>query len=103
MCYDAEPIEAFSQKQCKARRDHKCCECGRPIRRGDVYENVTGFDDDGPLSFKTCEACQRLREYVEAEEFEECGEGVVPYGILIEAAHEHAQALPGAAQREWSE
>lgn len=48
-----------------ARKRHKCCECGHPIKKGDRYELVTGlWDGDLWCRFKTCADCADMRSYV---------------------------------------
>lgn len=39
---DGEPAQLYQEKMVKARRQHRCYECGRPIQPGSVYERVSG-------------------------------------------------------------
>lgn len=48
----------------KARKEHRCDECGRIIERGDTYENVHGKWDGRLDTFKTCSRCLALKEWV---------------------------------------
>lgn len=55
----------MSQRMVKARKDHKCTECRKPIKAGEKYEYVFGVWDEVE-TFKTCCRCVAVREYVEA-------------------------------------
>jgi hypothetical protein len=46
----------------RARKDHDCCECREPIRKGDEHEVVTGCWDGRWDEFRTCLLCVRIRE-----------------------------------------
>jgi len=60
-CFDYDPPEFITVKIVKARKQHKCCECGGVIGKGEEYEYISGkwdyFDQ-----FKTCEKCADLRD-----------------------------------------
>ena len=45
----------------KARKAHRCWECGEPIRPGERYQHVTGMWDGDWLRFKTCADCVDTR------------------------------------------
>ena len=40
-----------------ARKEHRCCECGGAISRGERYERVNGVWDGRMATFKTCLYC----------------------------------------------
>lgn len=63
-CYcDDGVLPDFYHKECrKARKAHRCYECGCKIERGEVYEYVRGKWDDDPISMHTCPDCVRLRD-----------------------------------------
>lgn len=46
----------------KARKQHSCCECPRPIQPGDRYEQVKGCWDGTWSTHRTCLLCVTLRE-----------------------------------------
>jgi len=50
----------------KARKQHKCYECGRLISKGEQYEYVSGKWGESPESYKTCHRCLDVRVYTEA-------------------------------------
>lgn len=51
---------AFGQKQRKARKEHKCCECGSLIKAGEVYMYSHGVWDGSGSSFKQCLDCSEV-------------------------------------------
>lgn len=62
-CYcDYDPPEFYKQVWKKANKEHKCCECGYTIKKGEVYEHVSGKWEGDVGSFKTCERCVDLRD-----------------------------------------
>jgi hypothetical protein len=85
--YDSESPEMFTRTTPRARKEHKCCECGDIIKRGEVYQYVKGRWDYRFDSYKTCRICAQIRkdyapctpfEYL-WETLEEClGREVVP-------------------------
>lgn len=83
MIDDAEPIYPKRITQPKARKEHKCCECGRPIEIGERHEHVSGICDRRMFSERTCEGCQWAREWLD----ESCG-GFC-YTIVLEELKEH--------------
>jgi hypothetical protein len=44
----------------KARKDHKCDECGSFIRKGVVYHKQTGIFDNEPYTWKVHKDCAQL-------------------------------------------
>ncbi len=58
---EGEPPQCMRTVQRKARKDHVCCECGRTIEAGTVYEYTSGIWDHEPSSHKTCPRCVTLR------------------------------------------
>lgn len=53
--------ECFTDSIRKARKEHKCCECGDAIKRGDKYEETTGIWDGKPNRYRTCLDCLSVR------------------------------------------
>lgn len=50
----------FGQEQRKARKQHKCCECGSIINSGDQYAYSHGVWDGSGQSFKQCLDCAEV-------------------------------------------
>jgi hypothetical protein len=84
-CYcDYEPAEFFSKKFRHAKKEHKCCECGKVIHVGDEYEYVAGKWEGDIMFFKTCEKCSDLRSSLDDV-------GCPYYGGLYEEYWEYLQ------------
>lgn len=66
-CCDGDPPKAFRCVERRARKAHRCCECGRTIGAGEVYEHASGVWDGGPDAFKTCGRCARVRRALDAD------------------------------------
>lgn len=82
---DGDEMPSFqSDEWVKARKDHKCCECRKVIAVGERYERSTGKWDGRVKTYKTCAACQDIRQSL-------CCNGW-RYGSLWEDAEE--QLLP---------
>jgi len=59
-CDDLAP-SVFNEKFVKARKEHKCCECGKDIAIGEIYEYTFGVWDGDASSYHTCEKCSDLK------------------------------------------
>ncbi len=60
---DADEGDGFKvqQKVIKARKIHKCCECGNTILPGNQFEHYTGSQDGSLFHYKTCLVCVEIR------------------------------------------
>lgn len=95
-CYcDFDGPSFFSETHPKARKTHKCYECGRRIEAGETYSRVWGIWDGRMDTHGTCRQCCALRDYVKSN---------VPcfcwaYGSLrddaMETLREYSSELPG--------
>ncbi len=56
--------QAFQTKQRRARKEHKCCECGQTINKGDLYQYSSGIWDGEPSSYKQCFSCNVISQAV---------------------------------------
>jgi|SRR6185503_19016998 len=61
---DYDPPEFYRQAKSRARKPHKCYECGAPILPGEQYERAMGKWDGSVDTFKTCQHCVALRQWV---------------------------------------
>lgn len=66
---DYDPADFYSDKMRTARKQHRCCECGRVIEVGEHYQHVAGAWDRKVSTYKTCQQCKEIRESFA------CGEG----------------------------
>lgn len=80
--YDA-PDFYFADSR-KARKEHKCDECRRAIRPGEVYQYVSGKWDGRVGVYKTCLHCEVTQKWLRRE----C-HGFV-HGMTAEDIEEHA-------------
>lgn len=60
MCDCGDGPSTYRETRPKARRDHKCCECGGVIRSGETYTSFWGVWDGESSTFKTCADCEAL-------------------------------------------
>lgn len=61
--------EVYKERYRKARKAHRCCECGRErIRPSDTYLYASGVWDGQGASFKVCLRCARARRMVVAHD-----------------------------------
>jgi hypothetical protein len=95
-CYcDYEPAEFYHQETRKAKKAHRCSECGREIEPGDAYEHVRGKWDGEMGVFKTCPRCLALREWVKAHVPCFCWAHGNIIEDAIETARNYAHEAPG--------
>lgn len=65
-CYcDYEMPSVYSKETRRARKEHKCVECGCIIKPGEQYEYMFGIWWNERSQAKTCQRCLDLREFVE--------------------------------------
>lgn len=112
---DCEPWTFVEWTKPVARIDHRCCECGRTIRKGEVYHRAQGLCDGHFSTYKTCQHCKATAPFMTAmcggypmtqllEELEEHwheGYASVPFGRLIAQMrrkwHDGADPVPEGA------
>ncbi len=83
VCVDlnhSEPQEFCSMEDRKARKPHHCCECGKTIQPGELYEHAAGKWGGEFNTFATCMRCVTIRR-----DFMQCG---FIFGELWETIHE---------------
>lgn len=54
---DYEPSDVWCLTEPKARKEHKCCECGGTIRRGERHKRVSSLYDGRWSTFRRCADC----------------------------------------------
>ena len=60
-CDDFEYPVFYDEKKVRAKKDHKCCECGGAILKGEVYKYISGLWGRRFESYKTCPDCTHIR------------------------------------------
>ena len=69
---NCEMPQAYSMATPKARKQHKCCECGGVIAVGEKYNRHSGVWENTPASYKVCVDCDNLRaDMNEGAEYDE--------------------------------
>lgn len=59
-----EMVEVLQSRKPVARKVHKCHECRRDIQPGERYEYHAGLLDGGWVTYKTCQQCLSVREWL---------------------------------------
>jgi hypothetical protein len=59
--YEGDLPSAYWEQWRVAKKEHKCCECGKPISKGQRYEYWRCVDGGEFSVYKTCEICQEIR------------------------------------------
>jgi hypothetical protein len=92
MCFDYDGYwDAFIETRPKARKAHRCGECGGTIAPGEVYHKINYVFEGTAGSQKECARCEAVRNEVSRVEQEHgChyNESVCPFGQLAEAISE---------------
>lgn len=62
---DYEPAEFTAEKWVKARKPHRCYECGSTIDPSEKYLRIASKYDDEIQTFRWCETCEKaFRELI---------------------------------------
>jgi hypothetical protein len=61
--FDPGDNEFYAASERKARKSHKCCECGHVIKPGEAYERAAGKSDGGMWAYNTCNLCVEIRTH----------------------------------------
>lgn len=62
----SEAPSVYADERRKARKPHRCCECGGVIESGETYQHFSGIWDGKAARYKTCPDCVDLRDDVNA-------------------------------------
>jgi len=89
--------EAFTSTTRKAAKEHKCCECGDTINKGDQYQYSSGIWDGEPRSFKQCLNCSMIMNAA-AQNAEYADEGPGFRGLRIWFEEHQCRGFTG---QEW--
>lgn len=96
--YDYEPARVWEQYKLKAKKRHRCSECGGPILPGEQYERVWYITYDGDKGvYKTCQRCLNIVAYVEAHVPCFCWyrQGLYEDGGAVDTCDSYAHEAPG--------
>lgn len=86
--------EFFSRTEHTARKEHKCVECSCVIRKGELYERISGKWEGDVGSYHTCMRCQPLQSWAIGESDEPLGIGEL-YSFLSDYGTELCADRPG--------
>jgi len=59
-CDDISPNEFYRARELKAKKQHRCCECHKPINVGNKYIYIAGKSDGDFWTAKQCLSCSKL-------------------------------------------
>lgn len=93
MC-DGEMPDFYKSKLVRARKPHRCVECGSAITPGEEYESATGRWEGEIDTYRTCSRCLDLRGSLRAYDPAEC----IPHtclGDTVQDALFYSGKLPG--------
>jgi hypothetical protein len=82
--FDGDPCEFFHSETRKARKVHRCSECGGDIKKGERYQRDSGKNEGEFWTFVTCLICAEIRSVFT------CGEGEELGGLLWERMNDYA-------------
>ena len=85
MIDDGETCSVWSEREHKAKKQHKCGECSRQIEAGETYVAIFGVFEGDPFHGKICGHCAVLADWLG----ENCGGYLV--GMVVEDFTEHAR------------
>jgi len=64
VCGDYPQPDFYSEKVVTGRKDHRCCECGTEISKGEKHESVSGKWEGEMNTYRTCLPCVALRNRI---------------------------------------
>lgn len=91
MADDADLASVWNETTQKARKPHKCGECGREIEPGELYVRVWAIGSEGPFQGKWCAHCDVGKDWL----WENCSGSLL--GGVIEDLEEHVRDYRGRA------
>lgn len=76
MCFDYDGYcEVWQESFPKARKPHKCCECGGVILKGHKYRNIFSVYEGDATTSKVCMPCEAVRDIIRQHENDEGCDG----------------------------
>ena len=95
-CYcDGEAPSFYREEMRKARKEHRCSECGSIIANYEKYMLCAGSWDGEFHTFKTCSRCLALSDYIKSNIPCFCWTLMDLREQALEVAREYAHELPG--------
>jgi hypothetical protein len=95
-CYcDYSYPDFYVDRMVKAKKNHRCDECGRTILAGEKYEYVSAVWEGDFSTCKTCDKCLELRQYTKAHVPCFCWQHGNVIQDAIDTLQEYAHEAPG--------
>lgn len=69
---DAETYAVYSERAVRARKEHRCDACKRPIERGSIYIRVFMVWDCTAESIKRCPRCELMHLHLRSLDTDHC-------------------------------
>ena len=79
--YECDEQTFYHEEMRTARKEHKCRECRKTIKPGELYNRAAGANDGRMWSNKTCGTCDEIRKHFYCD-------GGWMFGQLWEDIHE---------------
>jgi hypothetical protein len=64
---EGEPWSVVTEGHRRARKVHKCCECGEAIPKGETHHYFAGVCDGEFVDYRTCLFCEAERDRITIE------------------------------------
>ena len=76
MCFDYDGYaDIYNRSRPRARKEHRCCECGGTIAAGEQYHRVESLYDGDWATDRWCDRCEAVRQIIHDHEIADgCGE-----------------------------
>ena len=87
-----EMPDVYDEARKKARKNHKCCECKKEIKKGDSYIYIHGLWNDKWDSYHMCEECEEVKDYIYKKYYSDYGSDGMP---AIGEVHEWIKETEG--------
>lgn len=87
-------VQFYNEKEHRARKPYKCCECRMPIPAGSWYVRISGKWDNSISVFHSCVTCHDVRQVFS------CGNGTA-FGELWEEMDNIMEALTTRSSCFW--
>ena len=72
--YDTDgPAEFYETKRPRAKKEHKCEDCGEVIKIGETYRRDSGKFDGDFFDIITCNLCDEIRQAFTCADYDQAG------------------------------
>jgi len=85
---DCEIAEFYNEELVEARKEHKCCETGRVIKKGESYWRCTGKWDGEIQTYKQSQSAYHFARHLNSKIYPNEPQECVPFGCIGEDIQE---------------